>query len=196
MFLHVRKTAQPHFRACVESFHDQRPQLQRRRLPQRSPLGLRTVTDKLAGRETSAGRGTKRTTKKEHDEDDAGQGKDGDSEGDTTAESKEVQSAAATSGCTSCSNTVQRNCSLLYYTLISAVEKDRERPEWMWANTEHMLGDLKKHAKTMSDFLDMNTRLFLIGKPNDDLAKRVGNGALETTIKDGCKRVGLCRRST
>ena len=40
-----------------------------------------------------------------------------------------------------------------------------------------MLGDLKKHAKTMSDLVDMNTRLFLIGMPNDDLAKRVGNDA-------------------
>ena len=60
------------------------------------------------------------------------------------------------------------------------MEKD---PEWMWANTEHMLGDLKKPVKTISDLVDMNTRLFLIGMPSDDLAKRVGNDAFESTIR-------------
>ena len=34
----------------------------------------------------------------------------------------------------------------------------------------------------MSDLVDMNTRLFLIGMPNDDLANRVGD-AFETTIR-------------
>ena len=71
-------------------------------------------------------------------------------------------------------------------TLISAVEKD---PEWMWANTEHKLGDLKKSVKTMSDLVDMNT-LFLIGMPHDDLAKRVGHDAVETTIRTVEKELG------
>ena len=70
-------------------------------------------------------------------------------------------------------------------THFSAVEKD---PEWKWANTEHMLGDLKKHVKTMNDFIDINRRLSLIGMPNDELATRVGNDAFETTIKTVKKR--------
>ena len=53
----------------------------------------------------------------------------------------------------------------------------------MWANTEHMFGDLKKHVKRMSDFVDMNARLFPTGMPNHDLAKGVGNDAFETTIR-------------
>ena len=64
-------------------------------------------------------------------------------------------------------------------------------PEWMWANTEHMLGDLKKHVKTMSDLVNMNMRLFLIGMPNDDLAKRVDKHAFETTIRTAENELGL-----
>ena len=39
----------------------------------------------------------------------------------------------------------------------------------------------------------MNTRLFLIGMPNDDLAKRVGNDAFDD--QDGGERAGACRGS-
>ena len=53
----------------------------------------------------------------------------------------------------------------------------------MWANTGHMFGDLKKHVKTMSDLVDMNTRLLLIGMPSDDMEKRVGIDAFETTVR-------------
>ena len=148
------------------------------------PACTLTVTDKPAGVETpsqGAGRCTKRTTKKEHDEDDRAKAKMVTTKA-TPRPSPKKSRALPQDQAAGLVRTRYHEAAACSTTLISAVEKDRE---WMWANTEHMLGDLQKHVKTMSDLVDMNTRLFLIGMPNDDLAKRVGNDAFET--QDGGK---------
>ena len=146
------------------------------------PACTSTVTDEPAGAERpaqSAGRCTKRTTKKEDDEDDRAKAKMVTAKA-TPRPSPKKSRALPQHQAAGLVRTRYHEAAACSTALISAVEKD---PEWMCANTEHMLGDLKKHVKTMSDLVDTNTRLFLIGMPNDDLAKRVGNDALETTIR-------------
>ena len=143
-----------------------------------------TVTDKPAGADTpaqSAGRDTKRTAKKQHpDEDEWAKAKMVTAKATPRPSPKEAKAMPQHQAARGVRTRYHEaaGCSA---TLISAVERD---PAWRWANTEHMLGDLKKHVKTMNDVVDVNTRLFLIGMPNDDLAKLVSdNHAFETTIK-------------
>ena len=144
------------------------------------PACSSTVTDEPADGETpaqSAGRGTQRTTK--HDEDDRAKAKMVTAKATPRPRPKKAR-APPQHQAAGLVRTRYYEAVACSTTLIFVVEKDNE---WMWANTEHMFGDLKKHAKTMSDLVDMNTRLFHIGMPNDDLAKRVGNEAFETTIR-------------
>ena len=117
-----------------------------------------TVTDKPAGAETpaqNAGRGTKRTTKKEHDEDDRAKAKMVTAKA-TPRPSPKKSRALAQHQAAGLVRTRYHEAVAYSTMLISVVEKD------------HMLGDLKKRVKTMSDLVDMNTRLFLIGMPSDD----------------------------
>ena len=175
-FLHVRKQHNHTFEHAWNLFTTE-GQSSAKSNSAEKPACSSTVTDKPAGAETpaqSAGRGTKRTTK--HDEDDRAKAKARATPRPSPKKSRALPQHQAAS----LVRTRYHEAVACSTTLISAVEKD---PEWMWANTEHMLGDLKKHVKTMSDLVDMNTRLFLIGMPNDDLAKRVGNDAFDSTIR-------------
>ena len=185
-FLHVRKQHNHTFEhACQSSAKSTSAE---------KPACSSTVTDKPAGAETpaqSAGRGTKRTTKKDHDEDDRAKAKMVTAKATPRPNPKKSR-ALPQHQAAGLVRTRYHEAVACSTTLISAVEKD---PEWMWANTEHMLGDLKKHVKTMSDLVDMDTRLFLIGMPNDDLAKRVGNDAFETTVRTVENDFGACRGS-
>ena len=121
------------------------------------PACTSTVTDKPAGAETpaqSAGRGTKRTTKKEHDEDDRAKGKMVTAKA-TPRPSPKKSRALPQHQAAGLVRTRYHEAVPYSTTLISVVEKD------------HMLGDLKKRVKTMSDLVHINTRLFLIGMPSD-----------------------------
>ena len=121
------------------------------------PACTSTVTDKPAGAEThaqSAGRGTKRTTKKEHDEDDRAKGKMVTAKV-TPQPSPKKSRALPQHQAAGLVRTRYHEAVPYSTTLISVVEKD------------HMLGDLKKRVKTMSDLVHINTRLFLIGMPSD-----------------------------
>ena len=122
------------------------------------PACTSTVTDKPAGAETpaqSAGRCAKRTTKEEDDEDDRAKAKMVTAKA-TPRPSPKKSRALPQHQAAGLVRTRYHEAAACSTTLISAVEKD------------HMLGDLKKRVKTMSDLVDMNTRLFLIGMPNDD----------------------------
>ena len=78
------------------------------------PACTSTVMDKPAGAETpaqSAGRGAKRTTKKEDDEDDRAKAKMVSAKATPRPSLKKSRALPqATSGCSSCSNTVPRRC--------------------------------------------------------------------------------------